>query len=167
MTKPKRITTIVVILLLALAATLFFAHLIINKPYSWKPMKETNCFRPLFEEEIKEIKLIDVIDMDIWAEFDDEDLVAKWKDYLGSLEIKEFFSPLPASCSTGSSSPTNDEGTGNVIIKTEKDEYMLFFSHGAAFMNFKDKYYDVKGETPFPYRETYDDAVERHGAKSP
>ena len=167
MKMKKRITATVIILLLALAAALFVAHLIINKPYSWKPLKETDRFRPLFEEEIKEIKLIDVIDMAVWAEFDDEDLVEKWKDYLGTLEIKEFFSLLPASCSTGGSSPINDGGTGNVIIKTEKAEYRLFFSHGAAFMSFNDKYYDIKSETPFPYRETYDEAAARHGEKTP
>ena len=94
------------------------------------------------------------------VDFEDEDLLHKWKDFLENLEVKKYHK-------LSKKDMEMNGGGYYCTIKTDSEIYSFSFkepyNNNAVMLLMNDVFYYFKSNVPNPFEETYDVAKERHG----
>lgn len=151
--KVLKITIIVILSVLVVLTAVSFIKIPFNK--YWKS-------KDIFNSPITKIVLTGYPDgFGDMVEFDDEDLIQKWVDYLNSISIQHTVGQdLSTACAV--CVPMDGNFFEDVIIYTEDSVISLTFYGGGKlqFGNSLRRFKVSGGE--YPYKEVFETAKERH-----
>lgn len=162
-TQKKRLlwagTLFTVLAAIAAFAVIFIAN---NLPSDWKRLYELKEYKGLEDSQISEIRLRKAVDSADWAVFSDEDLIQTWVTVLNAMEVKR-------NGTSKSDFMMNGGGGLFVTIKTGAETYYINFINDPSEYQLKiDRaLYDIKDPEAIPFEETFDEAIARHGVKTP
>ena len=150
----------------------------------WRQIDEISGYQGLLDFPITQISLYGFSDHPYdGVTFSDGDLIARWNDYLNALELQEYARYFQEDLLQidGTPLPT-------ATITTETGEYTLIFCQGQNYfdrssgeetleyqewedgnyrLQYDGWYYSLSDPEGFPFEETYNLAVERHGLDDP
>lgn len=110
----------------------------------------------LSNEQISKIRLQEAVDFTIYTEFDDEDLIELWKEFLYSIRAARLFKK----------SSVRTVGGGRRVDTTLDCETITIVFRDVNIMEYQQHNYYFESELDLPFEKTYRISIERHGTKS-
>ncbi len=154
-TKTKKIILLVVATLLALLILL--GCVILWVPGFWHPIDFFPQYQGILDSPITKMVLRDG---GYWVTVTDEDIIDRWEESLQQLQLQKiqtdlnYFIPFRHGCDS------------EVVVQTEEETYSIHFFDSQQ-ISMGPFYFTPNDWNYFPFEETYDLAVERHGLDDP
>ena len=154
-TKSILLSAVILCILVIAGIVLFLVFRSSARTTSWQPLDSLNQYAGISEQPITKITLWETADSITYVEFEDQDLIQQWSDYLSDAQVKQ---EQPAPSDVVGGVPT-------AYIQTETGEYALHFGsiEEEPTLEIDGYYFTLQSSAELPFQQTYDAAKERYG----